>query len=649
MTQPTSDMAEAALVIDVAALLVGASAAEPGRVRSCPQAGQALLLDTFEDDLARCASLRLEPAAGARRLELHLAGVEAIERCEAGGWVLRGATPAAADYWVPLWPMARRLDAQGRILEEATLALQGFALDGEGLRLSLGVPAGYCADLLLWRLDGARARLRAALTRPLPIERQPRFLYGSHTSYRAPADLYRNLIHGWCYCNLFSWPRGWKIPDELEAYALYLILAGLELATDNPFYPWFRQQLVRALLERQGADGGWYHGEWSAEMEAHMRLHCGGMQLLATELERRDDPQLVAALCRAAQFAVGLSDRTALGTWLLHDSLELSAAGMDAAPFAWVPGRAFGKSPTNMLVLNTHVDALITLTRCQRWCGRAHETTLEGARQALRALLARRPLTALYGLIYRLVDLTLLPEHQARALPLPLRALKRLTWKWLIPRLHRLRNRYPRLLMPNGYIERHIGRAGVSHVYQAVNLWDLVRYRRHDPAAVVDAAIEAGCDYLRTGALCAFWEHSTQRRHALGFWVEALWHRCLQQPDARLRRWLAEAMLSCQRAGLGLPPALLGANTEALAWEARRPTPVAADERLWIANLSCGGSEELIVVNPTAAPCRLHWLRPPSALRWDDDQGARVEAEALVVPAAGWLWGRALDDGEDEG
>ena len=127
-------------------------------------------------------------------------------------------------------------------------------------------------------------------------------------------------------------------------------------------------------------------------MESHYRLHCSAMHLMMDALSEDDDPVVRSALVRGMAFISDKYDATGVGAWFYHDELETSAAGMRRAPFKWWPGTALGKSPQNMLVLNTQLDTLVALERYRTLTGDAQYAPLvESGYQAARAVLALRP------------------------------------------------------------------------------------------------------------------------------------------------------------------------------------------------------------------------------------------------------------------
>lgn len=636
--------------LDLAELLgkVGASGSEEvprgaGFSRSRPQVAAEVLLDEFESSAARCAFLGFSDNA-AHRVELRLSGCFQLETAAAGGWLLLPEEAGADAYWVPIPPMLRAFDGDGHILSYRQAEIAGVSVSTSSLSISLETLADRVLQLVVWRLPAAEPDLPQSLLTPSTLERQRYFLWSSHTAYTRPADVYLHLVHGHVYENHEVWPKYWRVCSELDAYALYVTLTGLLRATGKRLYALLRTQIVHSVMARQREDGGWYHGEWTDQMESHYRLHAGGMHLLAAYCEETDDPRARAALEKAADFAAERIDRLDIGAWYLHDSLETSAETLTRYPFRTHASRVLGKSTSNMLVLNTHLDTNIAMRRCALVTGAArHDDLIASASAATRAILALRPAEWLYRPLFKAIGLTFLPAEQARLLPLPLRAMKRLAWKYLVPLLPRIKARYPRLVMPGGFIERELSQYGMAVRYQPVNLMDLARTRRLFADAGLMPLLEASFAATRASGMTARWKEAKGKEDdSLGFWAEALYHLCLADPNPVYRDWLAEAMLDLEDNRLGLSPSLLGANAEAIAPGSQHLCPSPGHADLRVANLSRGDRREWLVVNPTRLPLPLRWQGEPApALAWRAQDGTmpRVSDTPLIIAPRGWLHG----------
>ncbi len=606
--------------------------------------GLEVILDRFGEVDAACGFLRFGPDA-AGRLELSLTGGYSLDTANAGGWTLVPLGEEKHFYWIPQPPSLRKLDAQGHILSHRTAEFASLGVSASNWVVALEVPADHVLDLVVWRFPVQDSDWFRSLRQLDSLELQRYFLWSTHTAYACPADLYLHLVHGHVYENHEVWPKYWRVCSELDAYALYVTLTGLLRATNKRLYDLLRTQVVFSVIVRQAEDGGWYHGEWTDQMESHYRLHAGGMHMLAAYFEETRDPVVGAALEKAATFAASRTDRLETGFWYLHDSLEGSSETLKGYPFRYEPSRALGKSPSNLLVLNTHLDTNIAMERGRRVTGDArHAELIISACSTTRAVLALRPAEWLYRLLFKAIALTFLPTKRAAALPPYRRALKRIAWKYLVPQLPRIKARFPRLVMPGGFIERGLSQYGLSVRYQPVNLMDLVRTRRLFDEDYLDALLEESFSFVQTSGIKQRWkEFKGKEDDSLGFWAEALYHLCLAKSDARFRAWLAEAILDLEDNGLGLSPSLLGANAEAMAPNLQRPCPSPADPRLRVANLSGEGRTELLVVNPSPAPLALEWDTPPArTMVWHEGTNtSEIPEHHLVIPPRGWLLGAA--------
>ncbi|MBK8992653.1 MAG: hypothetical protein IPM40_13655 [Gammaproteobacteria bacterium] len=383
-----------------------------------------LVLDTTPAGNARCLFFR-----GLANERLRIAGCFRLESCAAGGWLLLGRGAGMPAYWLPAFVIARRTNSQNQILEERAATLLKFDIDSGGIAVAFTSASDDCTlDAPVWRFEDDD--LVEELRTLYPVETQGHFLLGSHTRYDKPADLYRHLVHGRVYEDRYAWPHNRRICSENDAHALYLVFSGLQQATGKRIYALLKAQLLLSVLSRQDEDGGFRHGEWTDNMESHYRLHCSAMHLMMDALSEDDDPAVRSALARGMAFIADKHDTTDAGPWFYHDELETTEDGMRGAPFRWWPGRAMGKSPQNMLVLNTQLDTLVALERYGTLTGDAQYASLvESGYRASLAVLELRPMEWLYRLVFSAVDLTLMPTEQAMRLPLWQRLWKRIGWQ----------------------------------------------------------------------------------------------------------------------------------------------------------------------------------------------------------------------------
>lgn len=572
-------------------------------------------------DGATCFFLRADEA-----IHLKLEGSFALQRCLSGGWMLKNRVSAESSYWIPTQAKMRRISSQGHILDEAAAEWVDFDLDSAGVTITYKAPQGWVVDAVVWKLD-APALIDELQSLAL-VETQGYFLLGSHTRYDHPADLYRHLVNGWVYEDRYAWPHKRRICSENDAHALHLIFEGLQRTTGKRIYGLLKAQLLISVLSRQSEDGGYRHGEWTDNMESHYRLHCSAMHLMMDSLCEEDDPVVKTALARGMHFISSKFDRTAIGDWFYHDELETSEAGMRSAPFKWWPGRSLGKSPQNMLVLNTQLDTLVALSRYNTLTGDdQYAAVVASGYEAAQAVLSLRPMEWLYRLVFSAITLTLLPTEQAEKLPSWMRLWKRIGWRVFIPHLPRLKTRFPRLVMPGGYIDRELSLQTWAYDYLAVNLMDLVRAEYGTQPAAFMPYIKGILHYCAKTGIVRRWLEHKGRSYALGFYAEALYLLSLHDSGHEIDAMLSESLILCAQQNIGLPPSLLGGNAEAQAGKYR--VPQAALNSIVVADLSRPDRAACLVVNTGKNSVKLGDALCAIPAGWS--------ISATEIPAMGWL------------
>jgi hypothetical protein len=598
--------------------------------------GGQIIVDRF--DMASCAFLRIK--AG-QSLKLVSQQSYSFQQSLAGGFLGTSATEKH-QLWIVDLPKKRLINPDKSIQSEEPITLSGLSWDEKnGFSFELSGFEDTVIDLVIWNFDYSAAE---EFVSSLPLESYGYFLWGSHGCVNKPADLYRHLIHGAIYDLRYSWPHKKKCFSENEAHALYTVFSGLEKTTGKTIYRYFQQQLVLSLIQRQSDDGGWYHGMWTDGSECHYRLHTSGVHLLMDEFQRTGCPRVKTALQKAVAFLSKTTDQLDCGTWFLHDSLELSEQAMNTGPFKWIADKTLGKSVSNMLVLNTHLDTTIALNRYGRITGdNQYQDLVVSALNSTRAVLALRTADWLYKPLFWAIGLTMLPTEKASQLPLPIRAIKRFAWQYLIKKMPDIKTRFPRLVMPNGYIDRELSLRTWAVAYQTINLMDLSRHAYSFPQAFDESILDKAMEFTQTsGLIKRYREFSPDNRYSAGFWSEALYYRCLTKPDMKYRQWLAEAMLECNDLGFGMAPSLLGSNGEAILPAEQYTLPIPDNKEILLANLSKANAIELLLVNSSNETVILLWKNSiKSTLKWFNSAGELVTFDNLTINQRDWIRGVA--------
>ncbi|RIZ71940.1 MAG: hypothetical protein D0530_01415 [Methylococcales bacterium] len=557
------------------------------------------------------------------------------------GGFLGTSTSEKHQLWLVELPEKRFINSDKTIQSVKSMTLSGLSWDVEnGFSFEIMNSEDAVIDVVMWQFneDFSANEINSLLA----IESQGYFLWGSHSCINKPADLYRHLIHGEVYDLRYSWPHHKKCFSENEAHALYTVFSGLEKTTGKVIYRYFQQQLVLSLLQRQADDGGWYHGMWTDSFECHYRLHTSGVHLLMDEFQRTGCPQVKASLQKAVEFLSKTTDQLDCGIWFLHDSLELSEQAMNSGPFKWIANKILGKSVSNMLVLNTHLDTTIAINRYGRITGdKQYQDLVISALKSTRAVLGLNSADWLYKPLFWAIGLTMLPTEQASKLSFPVRAIKRFAADYLIKKLPDIKARYPRLVMPNGYIDRELSLRTWAIDYQTINLMDLARYAYAFPDAFDESILDKAMAFTQnSGLIKRYRDLSPDKRYSVGFWSEALYYRCLAKSDMKYRQWLVEAMLECHDLGFGMAPSLLGGNGEA-GLSAKRYSPTVLDnDGVLLANLSKADVIELLFVNSSDDLIKVTWQKTiQPMLSWFNSKGELVDFTDLTIKQRDWIRG----------
>ena len=608
--------------------------------------GVSIILDTFSHGI-ESAFLRYS-CREKDSLTITLPSGYIFRKCSLGGWCAIPEDDQSIDdtYWFPTNPLMRSTDAYSRILSEETITPSSYSVNAKQISVDFDFSSAKKFDVVVWRFDSKASNVFGQLLNSSALERQGFFSWGSHKRVETAATLYQHLIHGFVYDWRWAWPHGRKSFSENEAHALYTIFSGLGKSTGKVIYRYLQQQIVLSLIHRQSEDGGWYHGTWTEDMECHYRLHTSGVHLLMDEYVQSTDPLIKTVLEKAVSFLSNTRDKIDAGVWFLHDSLEQSEEAMDAGPFQWVKSRILGKRLSNMIVLNTHLDTTIALDRYHRVTGdNRYRDLVRSAQDTTEFILNLRPAQALYTLLFKAIGLTMLPTKQASALPVSIRVIKRITWKYLIKRLPEIKAKWPRLVMPNGYIDREITLKTWALDYQTINLMDLARYSNAFPNRLDESIVDKSFEFTQSSGLTQRYHELKGKQYAIGFWAEALYHRCLKKEEMKYRGFLADAILDLHDRGFGQAPSLLGTNCEAVLAENQFRCPLPSSVSIWIANLATQGRIEILAINTSNRPEKLNWEVPPECpLTWHDSDLTPLEGETLTIDARSWIRGYYIEE-----
>ena len=603
-----------------------------------PDRGVDVMTDRFEDG-SICEFVRLS-IQGQKRLQLVLTGAYDIHTAPDTGWHFRSRDPAMPQFWLPLQPAGRKADAFGRIKSEETLTCISQKSGDDCAAIVFSIPeAADSVDVVIWRVSAGSGLMDEIASRS-SREQKRMFLWGSHSPFTGLNDLYQYLIYG----AVFKTGAPWTFQPmrrsycEVVAYALYVTFHSLWLETRKMIYQHMKTQIVMSVIARQDADGAWRHGSWTDDFEVHFRHHCSGIHMLSAYYDETGDEITGSALKQAVDYMRKQHDVLSEGNWYLHDSLELSEKAMRKSPVTYQYSRALGKSPSNMLVLNTHLDALVAFSRYQEVAGQSNlEDEIASGVNAAVAVLGLAPAETFYRVLFRAVELTFLPDSAALTLPLMVRAIRRVAREKLIPILPRIKKIFPRLVMPNGYIDRNLTLNEFWHPYFLINIMDILRFQRRFSIEKVEPVIQKALAFVERVGL-EKWLKDERTAYAVAFLAEALYLDCLRR-DERSRSALAESVLALDDAGLGIPPSLLGCNPEFIRLSDQVPCPWLDSGAVRVINLSRDNSRlEFIIINSSERTQDVPIPAVYDHLKVLDAGGnALKNAHEVPIPARGWI------------
>jgi hypothetical protein len=286
-------------------------------------------------------------------------------------------------------------------------------------------------------------------------------------------DCWRFMIDGKIYEYRENIENYTRFTSQQAALFLYKLI-GIEKKRAEAIASVIRDEIAYSVLLDLEPDGRWIHGCWSDEMETHTRFQVDGIHLLLDHFEETKEPLFLEKALLAANYLLTLTDTLKdEAIWFLHDTLEFGKHYI----YPMIKSRAFDKSETNTLCLNTHLSALCALIRLyNKTKEKKLKMAIERGLKAAEMVLKAEPATNLYRVLYYLVDLSFdRPSYGiSKKFPASLEALKILLGKSASSLLPHVKRVFPRFLMPNGLTTRHLSLSHESFSYHIINLYDML-------------------------------------------------------------------------------------------------------------------------------------------------------------------------------
>lgn len=282
---------------------------------------------------------------------------------------------------------------------------------------------------------------------------------------RKPLDIWNYLIDGSLYDPRASGKVNKRFKCQQCAYAWWNYLDFLYKQTRKKIYTILQDEVAYSVLLDMSDNGEWGHGFWSDDIETHTRFHLDGIHLLISQYEKTGQSIWLKAAQRSLAFvSERLMEKLDDGSlWFLHDTIEHSVS----------KSNIFGKTAGNSLCVNTHVQALTVLHRLHSAAPEegVYAEMFESGLKALQRVLSHQPADLFYrpliswALKYRTGKKTVSKLSKIKNY---LQAPILFVLYWFIRRL------FPRIVQPNGFIERDLDISFASDGYHIINLKDLL-------------------------------------------------------------------------------------------------------------------------------------------------------------------------------
>jgi len=452
--------------------------------------------------------------------------------------------------WLPRDPVVRRYDEHRRIEWARTGTIHvDLAAHGATWRIAVG-PEGYCEFCVL-RIAEDTAAFSGHVRSPLPIETLP--LSKAHwLRYEGLGDIWQWMADGTIYkINPSKSHRAWV--DQQLACTLYDLVTFLAEQTDKRVYRALAEWIAYAVLLSLPENGLWRHGSAGDRMETHFRLQVDGTTLLLNHYLATGRPVFLDGAERSAQAILARAEHLEGDRlWFLHDTLECAwDTACENYPRLFASS-ILGKTVGNTLCLNTHIWTLVLLHRLAaiRPAGPYRDAFVAGM-QTLKDVLNWAPAQWVYRRLYAGYDALV-----RRAVGLSQRRTRKLArryervLKWILPVC---KKRWPRLFMPNGFIERDLCATALSGGYHFVTLRDLAVLYAECRQEWLRPFVERALQYSLRTRLAEYLAPADPRG---AFLIDAL-ALCAYAIDTRYREPLGQLLWRLRETALCLSPDVL--------------------------------------------------------------------------------------------
>lgn len=519
----------------------------------------------------------------------------------------QGLVPASSDestFWFPVTGFYRTYSDAGHVQQQETLNSQWKPVERGG-RLELTLRRDRHTEFIFIQFDNGSEFIKetAAFS---PVEQRH-----VHTSlyfrYRSLLDLFSYVARGQIRHLLFPHPsQSTGCPTEQTANSFYQYTDYLHQVTGKMIYALVRDWAAMSVMLSLPADGRWRHGHWTDQLETHMRHQLDGIVLFLDYYRNTGRSVFLDRAKLAMNYVLSCSNAlTGGGRWYLHDSLETSESLRQLHYTRYTPIRAFGKTSASTLCLNTHLWTLMVLRRlADATHSPEYSAFYNDGMQALNRVLSARPAFVIYTLVYGIRDgvrqFELLSNH-----PWISRYARKYDSLLRNRVVVRMKARWPRLFMPNGYIERDLDNSCLSDFYHLQTLRDLALLAAATGSPSLQRQVMKSLRYTCFTRFCPWYFKFRDVRMDL---LAEVFFLAAATMDKKWLAPLTRFLRYCRSQQVPLPADLLAHPDIAN----RRPLIQTDSSELLILHPQCTRLFEAVVLNPTECKqvFQFRWTEP---------------------------------------
>jgi hypothetical protein len=428
-----------------------------------------VMVDTLNADDLKCCYISIDLPV-TETLELVFEGFEQILQCHGR---LIADEKRELLYWIPKEPVLRDYDDQERI-ERQNKAEVTVSTDTNDVMYSIkGGEAGSVEFCILTFAKNIET-FANELSNFAPVETR-KVIKSFWFHYERPADIWDYFING----RILSIRHLGRIKpwhSKNLVFAFYYHLEFLCAQTNKYIYRLFGDLIAYSLMVSLPDDGRWRHGSWTDLMETHTVHQITGIHVLLSYYERTKREIFLQKAKQAVDFLIDLAEELPdNGIWFMHDTLETSIDDVRLGYKNLVPSRAFGKSESNTLCINTHIATMMVLDKINQVDPtEQYKEYFDRGLITIKKVLTAKPCTLLYYCLYRLRDVIVKInlKHNNNFTKDILKKYNILLRRYILPFLNKT---FPRIVIPNGYIERDISASNINTPYHFITLRDMLK------------------------------------------------------------------------------------------------------------------------------------------------------------------------------